>query len=72
MIIDGITYITVKEAAAIIGVGQSRVRQFIMQGRLTTRKVGDYMNVLPLAEVQAFARMDRPAHKHIEKPGDYE
>ena len=72
MIIDGITYITVKEAAAIIGVGESRVRQFIMQGRLNARKVGDYLNVLPLADVQAFARLKRPPHVHIDKTPDYE
>jgi excisionase family DNA binding protein len=72
MIIDGITYITVKEAAEILDVSDGRVRQFIMEGRLFPRKIAGRINVLPLADVQAFARLKRPPHKHIDKEPEYE
>jgi len=72
MIIDGVTYITVKEAAAILDVSEGRVRQFIMEGRLFPRKIAGRINVLPLEDVQEFARQKRPPYIHVDKLMDYE
>ncbi len=55
-------YITVAQAAKILNVTPSRVRQFIMDGRL--KKVnepaeGQRDNILDMSEVSAFAKKER-------------
>lgn len=53
--------ITVKQAAKIIGVSPSRVRQFIQDGRLSSKgpEVGQRDNLLNLQSVKKFAAKER-------------
>jgi excisionase family DNA binding protein len=53
--------ITVKQAAKILGVSPSRVRQFIQDGRLTAKSpdVGQRDNMLNLQAVKKFATKER-------------
>ena len=46
-------YVSVKEAAAIIGVSDKRVYQYVMSGRLSALRIGHIL-VLPLEEVKQF------------------
>lgn len=54
-------YITTAQAAKELGVSMSRVRQFIMDGRLKSYspEKGRRDNMLKLSEVKAFAKKDR-------------
>lgn len=61
-------YISVKEAAEIIGLSTSRVYQYIKSGRLPARKVGD-VRVVPREEVQKFKRS--PSGRLRSKPPDW-
>lgn len=55
-------FITTKQAAKILGVSPSRVRQFIQDGRLKTYspEIGRRDNMLKLSAVQKLADTDRP------------
>ncbi len=55
-------FITVKQAAKIMGVSPGRVRQFIQDGRLKafSPEVGRRDNLLKLRQVQKLAKKDRP------------
>lgn len=46
-------YVSVREAAEIIGCSDKRVYQFVTSGRLPARRIG-HMLVLPIEEVQRF------------------
>lgn len=52
-------YLTAKEAAELIGVGVSRVHQFVMQKRLSRTLIGS-MVFFKRTEVERFARQQRP------------
>lgn len=54
-------FITAKQAAKILGVTPSRVRQFIAEDRLKAYapEVGRRDNMLSLSEVEAFKKEDR-------------
>jgi len=54
-------YISTAQAAKILGVTQSRVRQFIMDGRLSSKdpKKGRRDNMLLASAVRSFAKKDR-------------
>lgn len=49
-------YVSVQEAAGIIGCSESRIYQYIKSGRLSAQRVG-HMLVLPAKEVQSFQRV---------------
>lgn len=49
-------YVSVQEAAGIIGCSESRIYQYIKAGRLSARRIGHTL-VLPLQEVQNFQRI---------------
>ncbi|MDF2435388.1 MAG: hypothetical protein JWP44_5019 [Mucilaginibacter sp.] len=53
--------VTTAQAAKMLGVTQSRVRQFIMQGRLKSKKPvkGRRDNLIPGDSVRKFAKKDR-------------
>lgn len=55
-------FITTKQAAKILGVSPSRVRQFIQDGRLKTYspEIGRRDNMLKLSTVQKLADTERP------------
>ena len=55
-------FITVKQAAKIIGVSPSRVRQLIQDGRLKSYgpEIGRRDNMLKLSAVEKLADSDRP------------
>lgn len=53
------TLITTTDAAEILGVDASRIRQLIIEGKLTATKMGRD-NLLDRAEVQRFGKKDRP------------
>lgn len=55
-------FITVKQAAKIIGVSPSRVRQFIQDGRLKSYgpEIGRRDNMLKLSAVEKLADKERP------------
>lgn len=56
---DGVTipglpgYVSVKEAAEMLGVSDKRVYQYVMAGRLPARRIG-HMLILPVEEVRRF------------------
>jgi excisionase family DNA binding protein len=54
-------FITVKQAAKELGVSPARVRQFIMDGRLSTHEpeVGRRDNLLKKSEVERFGKKER-------------
>lgn len=52
--------ITTREAAKILGVNQSRVRQFVKQGRLSVvKQLNCRLNLLNRKEVEAMAKIER-------------
>lgn len=52
-------FVTTSEAAAMLNVGEERVRQFHRTGRLHGRKVGISI-IFDRAEVEEFAKQERP------------
>lgn len=54
--------LTTAEAAAILGVNRTRIRQFVLEGRLHATKFGRDL-ALDEAEVREFQRLDRPSHR---------
>lgn len=64
-------YITTAEAAKLLGVNQSRIRQLIMEGRLAATKAGRD-NFILKTELEAFAKLDRrpgnPTWQEKKKP----
>jgi excisionase family DNA binding protein len=59
-------YISLKEAARLLGLSESRVYQYIQEERLSAAKLGRNI-VLPLKEVQAF-KPDIPGRKRKTPP----
>jgi excisionase family DNA binding protein len=57
---------TTKEAGRLLGVSDSRVRQFIKRGRLVPEKMG-HISILRREDVEAFARLQ--AEEAPNKPG---
>jgi hypothetical protein len=58
-VIEGVRYVTVSEAAAMLGVGACVMRRYAAQGRLAGAwRVGLWM--LPVRSVKAFASVPRP------------
>ena len=49
--------ITTEEAAAILGVTPSRVRQYVMEGRLPCRRLGRHMLLFSAADVKKFRKL---------------
>lgn len=62
-------YLTTAEAARVLNVNKSRVRQLHLAGRLKGRKVGIQL-FFDKDEVLEFSKLDRPAgRKRSEHPG---
>jgi excisionase family DNA binding protein len=57
-------YVTVKEAAEILSVSDGRVRQYIMENRLPSQKVGN-LRLIKRSDVESFEAKDsgRPKGK---------
>ncbi|MFL5662397.1 MAG: helix-turn-helix domain-containing protein [Ktedonobacteraceae bacterium] len=53
--------ITVKEAASILGVDESRIRQLVKGNRLTAQRFGNKMLILNRHEVEKFSKQERKA-----------
>lgn len=59
-------YLTTAEAGNLLGVSASRVRQFILQGRLVAQKVGSKTLIVPARDVAKF-RKGRKKHNSAKK-----
>lgn len=57
-------FLTTKEAAEIIGVNDSRVRQFCLEGRLKPERVGS-MLFFDRRQIERFAAKPRPSGKPL-------
>jgi excisionase family DNA binding protein len=53
--------ITVKQAASILGLDESRIRQLVKQNRLAAQRFGDKMLMLNRNEVEKFGKQERKA-----------
>jgi len=53
-------YLTTKEAAARLGVSDARIRQLLLEGRISGLKVGETAWLVPLKEVERYSRERRP------------
>jgi len=63
---DSNTLLTTKEAAESLGVNRSRVRQFILEGRLLAQKVGrDW--IIKEEDLES-ARDRKPGRPPLDKP----
>lgn len=49
-------YLTAVEAAKMLGVSPSRVRQFVLDGRLPAKKVGSAILIIATKDVAALRR----------------
>lgn len=67
LMIEGKKYVSIKEAAEIIGVTEGRVRQFISRDQLPSIQIGKRLRMLPLEDVKSFAESDRPSGIHRDK-----
>lgn len=52
-------YLTVREAADVLGLSAARIRQFLMRGQIQGSYFG-HVRAIPKTEVQRFAKLDRP------------
>lgn len=66
MIIDGVEYISVQEAADRLGVSAGRIRQIILDGRIERRKVGN-TNMVTVDSVQQLINQ-REQEKREQQP----
>ncbi len=55
-------YLTAKQTAIELGVNDSRVRQFILEGRLSAIRDGG-RHLIPWSAVIVFQKQKRPAHR---------
>jgi excisionase family DNA binding protein len=60
-------YLTTAEAGDLLGVSASRVRQFILQGRLVAQKVGSKTLIVSARDVAKFRAKGRKKHKSAKK-----
>ena len=60
-------YLTTKEAGNLLGVSASRVRQFILQGRLVAQKVGSKTLIVSTRDVAKFRTKGRKKRKLAKK-----
>lgn len=61
--------ITVAEAARLLKRSRSRVQQFIDEGRIPARRVGDFMQVVDERDVLAFSKIPRKPGRKPKKAG---
>jgi excisionase family DNA binding protein len=62
--------LSMRQAAAILGVTRARVQVLVKSGRLPAIRV-DTFYVLEEDDVQAFAALERPAHRPKKDGSDY-
>ena len=58
--LPGADWITVKDAAALLGVSERRVQTLIKKGRLNATRIGERVLMLRSDEVVSFSKIDRP------------
>lgn len=51
-------YLSVREAAEVLGVSRGRVHQFVCEGRLHPSRIGNLL-VFPAGEIDRFRRIPR-------------
>jgi excisionase family DNA binding protein len=60
-------YLTTTEAGNLLGVSASRVRQFILEGRLVAQKVGSKTLIVSARDVAKFRVKGRKKRKSAKK-----
>jgi excisionase family DNA binding protein len=61
-------WITVADAAGMLGLTPRRVQDFIADGKLKATKMGGRLYLLLRPDVEAFAKVDRPRGRPPKKP----